>query len=206
MTHYLTQIKLTRELLVKIAKSQKLDTYTFHKLVYDQFERDLEIIENERSLPLWAYMETRLEKKLLILSAYEPRCTDDFVEKNKTTIVFPENILKQKDYIFKCTVNPVVKMDGKLKAILDRDAIKEWFCKIGEKNGFTPSKDNLVINKVHSDIFSKKEQKVTINKADLSGELTVTDTDLFRRSVLNGIGRSKSFGCGLLQVIPKTSN
>lgn len=43
---------------------------------------------------------------------------------------------------------------------------------------------------------------VTLNKADISGVLVVENDKLFTDAVLNGIGRSKAFGCGLLQVIP----
>jgi CRISPR system Cascade subunit CasE len=35
---------------------------------------------------------------------------------------------------------------------------------------------------------------------DYKGVLCVTDTELFKTTLFNGIGRSKAFGCGLMMV------
>ena len=40
--------------------------------------------------------------------------------------------------------------------------------------------------------------------ATLKGELRVTDLDYFRQSFLQGIGRGRAFGFGLLQIVPFT--
>jgi len=40
--------------------------------------------------------------------------------------------------------------------------------------------------------------QVTLNTATFEGELTVTNVDLMRRSLLEGIGGGKAYGCGLL--------
>lgn len=42
----------------------------------------------------------------------------------------------------------------------------------------------------------------TINAALFDGLLTCRDPELLRKAVINGVGRSKAFGCGLLSVIP----
>ena len=87
--------------------------------------------------------------------------------------------------------------------IRNRANIAEWFCKRSENHGFKVKKESLVVDSVHADIFSKKGHKVTICKAKITGELEVTDLSKFRQAVFKGIGREKSFGCGLLLVIPK---
>ena len=47
---------------------------------------------------------------------------------------------------------------------------------------------------------SKKEGQLRISTVDFSGELTVTDPNLFGKTLREGIGHAKAFGCGLLLV------
>lgn len=53
--------------------------------------------------------------------------------------------------------------------------------------------------------FGKKtgdtRNKVTLRTATYEGELTVTDVEAFKSSLINGIGREKAYGCGLLTII-----
>jgi CRISPR-associated protein Cas6/Cse3/CasE subtype I-E len=42
----------------------------------------------------------------------------------------------------------------------------------------------------------------SIHQADLYGELTVTNPELFTKFVVQGVGRSKTYGCGLLCLKP----
>lgn len=40
--------------------------------------------------------------------------------------------------------------------------------------------------------------RVSLSTATFTGHLTVTDPDIFRKSVLGGVGRAKAYGCGLI--------
>ncbi len=200
MTHYLTQILITPEVIVKERVS---DSYSIHRVVYDQFEKKITESDEIRPLPLWEESTEGNLKKIVILSAEKPIVSDDAVSRHLTCISFPEKIFESKHHIFKITVNPVIKTNGKQVPIRNRANIAEWFCKRSEKHGFKVKKESLVVDSVHADIFSKKGHKVTICKAKITGELEVTDLSKFRQAVFKGIGREKSFGCGLLLVIPK---
>lgn len=46
-----------------------------------------------------------------------------------------------------------------------------------------------------------RKNRVTLRTATYEGELTVTDVDVFREKLMNGIGREKAYGCGLLTII-----
>lgn len=46
--------------------------------------------------------------------------------------------------------------------------------------------------------FDRNGSRVTISTATFEGHLDVADTDAFRRALTFGIGRAKSYGCGLL--------
>jgi CRISPR system Cascade subunit CasE len=48
--------------------------------------------------------------------------------------------------------------------------------------------------------FRRKDATVTIAVATFEGQLEVTDATAFRRALTGGIGRAKSYGCGLLTV------
>lgn len=46
--------------------------------------------------------------------------------------------------------------------------------------------------------FSRNGSRVTLSTATFEGHLTVEDAAALRRSMTSGIGRAKSYGCGLL--------
>ena len=46
--------------------------------------------------------------------------------------------------------------------------------------------------------FGRKGTQVTVSTATFEGHLDIVNTDLVRRSLTFGIGRAKSYGCGLL--------
>ncbi|MCT2360021.1 type I-E CRISPR-associated protein Cas6/Cse3/CasE [Brevibacterium sp. LS14] len=50
--------------------------------------------------------------------------------------------------------------------------------------------------------FRKKDNSVTIRKARFDGVLRVTDPQLLRSALINGIGSAKAYGCGLLTLAP----
>lgn len=199
MPHYLTHIQLTPEIIVKAKIS---DTYSIHRLVYDQFSKDTTSAESKRILPLWALSAKGAFNRIVILSCEAPQKeVMPCILKNRSSIEFPEKILNAKRCIFKITVNPTVKKEGKIVPIKDFQSVRSWFCEKGIKNGFLV--ESAIVNDIHADIFTDKHgYKVTINKAEVSGELQVKDQAKFRTAVFDGIGREKAFGCGLLQIIP----
>ncbi len=198
--YYLSQIVLSPEL---IYREKITDTYSLHRVVYDQFPRDIDNNREGRSLPLWDECYSGSTRKLIVLSSVKPKTAEGLFIKHRTTIEFPYNVLEQQNYVFKITVNPVRQSNSKAVPIRDRAAITDWFFQKAEEHGFEVVQPFFEIKKVYADIFTKKNQKVVLNKARIQGALRVTDKQLFTASVLNGIGRAKSFGCGLLQVIPQ---
>ncbi|MHC0429815.1 type I-E CRISPR-associated protein Cas6/Cse3/CasE [Streptomyces sp. O3] len=55
--------------------------------------------------------------------------------------------------------------------------------------------------------FAKKKNgpRVTFHGVTFEGRLTITDTKAFHASLLNGLGPSKAYGCGLLTLAPLSS-
>ena len=77
-------------------------------------------------------------------------------------------------------------------------------CSAGEDRwGFTVgSRENPSVALVERQTYQFQKVRntppVTLNTATFDGQLTVTDVDLFRQSLLGGIGSGKAYGCGLL--------
>lgn len=47
-----------------------------------------------------------------------------------------------------------------------------------------------------------KQHNVNISMARFRGELEITDTEQLRDTLINGMGRGKAYGCGLLTLAP----
>ena len=203
MKHYITQIDLTPN----VVKEQKItDTYSLHRVVYDQFDLTGSCEEGQRQAPLWTVSNGDVVKKLIILSSIEPRNVEsEAVMQARSVKEMPEDLLEHSDYLFKITVNPVlVRRNEKLKVIPIKDVteIKKWFVNKCLKNGMEVNCSSLDLISKKADIFKANNIKNVINKCVVQGQLKVIDPEKFRYAIFNGIGRSKTFGCGLMQVLP----
>lgn len=90
---------------------------------------------------------------------------------------------------------------------LVQERCAEWLDRVSKRNGFQialTDKDELQ-RKLHVGAYEqskagKRDHNIRFSTVDFSGELLVTNPDLFRLSLFNGIGHAKAFGCGLLLV------
>ena len=46
--------------------------------------------------------------------------------------------------------------------------------------------------------FRRRDRTVTVRTARFDGVLEVTDVDALRSTLVNGLGKAKAYGCGLL--------
>ena len=60
------------------------------------------------------------------------------------------------------------------------------------------SRARLIFNKSDGDT----RRRVTVQTATFDGRLRVTDPDQARRSLLNGVGSARAYGCGLITLAP----
>lgn len=60
----------------------------------------------------------------------------------------------------------------------------------------------LVVRERRTLRFRRGEQTVTLRVATFDGRLAVTDPGVLRSVLVNGIGRAKGYGCGLLTLAP----
>ena len=80
-------------------------------------------------------------------------------------------------------------------------AAKLWLLKKSKINGFALEERTVETGRYHLHRFFKKgSSAVSFSSIDFQGMLHVTNTDLFRKVLFEGLGRSKSFGCGMMMI------
>jgi CRISPR system Cascade subunit CasE len=81
----------------------------------------------------------------------------------------------------------------------------EWLGSVAERNGFEIARSDNGLSRIQIDSYeqekaSKRNHDIRFSTVDFSGELRVTNPELFQQAIFNGIGHAKAFGCGLLLV------
>lgn len=83
----------------------------------------------------------------------------------------------------------------------------EWLKNRAERLGFqllegdASPKPFLMEGYFQHSFFKKNQSKpIKFSSLDYEGALQVTDPELFKKTLFEGVGRSKSFGCGLMMV------
>lgn len=82
-----------------------------------------------------------------------------------------------------------------------------WLDGVAKRNGFKimltdedEPQRKLQVDSYGQSKASKRDHNIRFSAVDFSGELLVTNPELFHLALCNGIGHAKAFGCGLLLV------
>ncbi len=172
--------------------------------------------KNERTRKLWRIDNLYGERYLLILSETQIDFSDvanqfsgycEYESKSYDSLV--ERITDGSKWQFKLRANPTVqkydekKGRGKVIAHTVNSLQEEWLSKQSKKYGFSLSDGEWLVTHSQWYIFKKKKEcksSVKIFAVTYEGTLTVTDKELFKNALINGIGREKAFGMGMLTV------
>lgn len=76
----------------------------------------------------------------------------------------------------------------------------DWLNRKGESAGGFQLSDHLQATGYQRHQIPEKGKNAAFCSMDFEGKLMVTDSDQFEETLYNGIGRSKSFGCGMLMI------
>ena len=182
------------------------DAYSIHRVVYDLFADVRNADQKNASVPSGILFADKggdgVSRQILFLSdrrPKEPRFGNVQVKE------IPDQFLNHDVYRFETIVNPTKRdsKTGKLVPLRTREDIAAWFTQKSEKTwGFATDQSGLEVHSIKVVRFEKKGDKVTIGQARMTGTLRVKDRALFIKSFKQGIGRGRSFGCGLLQIVP----
>lgn len=184
------------------------DPYSLHRVVYGLYPdvRDDEAKRVGRpSGILYADQGGNFNgRKILMLADRKPADHAEGKYGEVQSKAIPESFLSHASYRFKVIINPTRRENssGKLRPVKGREAIAQWFYERATASwGFVASAPHLQVDRVEVLQFKDKQQRaVTLAQAHVQGQLRVTDPDAFRNSFIRGIGRGRSFGCGLLQI------
>jgi CRISPR system Cascade subunit CasE len=84
-------------------------------------------------------------------------------------------------------------------------ALENWWKKQGERCGFVLAVDDSGLSKLQTSAYQwhalpNKGKRAGFSSVDFMGALKITDVEKFKKTLFDGIGRSKVFGCGLLMI------
>lgn len=208
---YLSRIKLDtqkRATMIALSNPQR-----FHGAIENALG-----VDNERSRTLWRLDTLNGEPCLIILTRNIPTLSsvaDQFaIDANavetKGYDALLDHIVPGSQWHFRLTANPtkgqksstIHESRGKVTALISVPQQEEWLLKRAEAYGFSLQPEAFGVTQSHTYEFQKLgRQKVTILSVDFEGMLTVLDAERFRQTMINGIGRGKAYGNGLLTIM-----
>ncbi len=208
MTLYASVLRLDR---AAVKALRITDLYSLHRVVYSLFEdirAEPEKHSSQSSGIQWVDKGgDHQARKILILSNREPKPREYGQLETKT---LPDLFLDHQRYRFTITLCPTRRdnQSRKLVPVKGRDSIADWFCERAPISwGFAVEREHLQVDDVRVQRFKGKlGASVTLQQASVNGVLAVNDRPLFQKSFRHGIGRGRSFGCGLMQIVPIIEN
>jgi len=84
---------------------------------------------------------------------------------------------------------------------LVQEAGIEWLRARSEQNGFSFESESVRADGYTQHRFTGKgKREIRLSTIDMVGVMTVTDTELLKKALFQGIGPAKAFGCGLMLI------
>ncbi len=210
---YLSRVKIDVNNRWKTKDLDHLGAY--HSWVEDSYPK--EVGTGERSRKLWRIDHLGDDSYLLVFSKGKPDLrklekygvTDSAETKDYNVLL---NQLRAGDKLrFRLVLNPVMslsegKMSGKRGRVIPlvtADQQLQFLKGRSLQHGFSVNEDEVMITERSFEILKRKNQKaLKICKAAYGGFLTIEDLVLFKAVLINGLGKKKAYGFGLLTVIP----
>ncbi|MFF5309781.1 type I-E CRISPR-associated protein Cas6/Cse3/CasE [Streptomyces massasporeus] len=115
---------------------------------------------------------------------------------------------------YRCTASPVRKPGATTRARynlpaaipLSGEEADEWWTRQADTAGLKPllshSQAVEAARAVRTPNGANDKQHIRHNRIRFDGTATITNPDLLRQKITEGIGRGKAYGCGLLSIAP----
>lgn len=210
---YLSQVKIDGNNRQKTKELTHLGAY--HNWVEQSFPE--EISSGIRTRKLWRIDKLKGDRYLLILSETKPDISKlesygvPQSGKTKSYDAFLDRLADGMLARFRITLNPVMsvssgKSSGKRGRVVPHVTVEQQLEFLKTKslvNGFSLEDGEFIVTERHFEFLNRNNQKpLRISKVSYEGKLKIIDVEKFRESLINGIGKKKAYGCGLLTVIP----
>lgn len=220
MNLFLSRILLNdrkRETIRALASPQ-----VFHGAIESAFHTNEDRNIGKRERILWRVDPLHGKRYLLLLSSSKPDLSslikqfgapeDQPCGEVKEYDPFLSRLHEGQVWQFRLQANPVRSSPyekdertgrGKIFAHVTPQQQKLWLLKRAESCGFSLREDQFDV--VHSEWvkFRKKTggRQVILRTATFEGILQINDAEKFRISLIEGIGRAKAYGCGLMTLM-----
>jgi len=118
------------------------------------------------------------------------------------------NILFKKGQVwyFRLRANPTVKKkDNKRLGIIGEDKQRAWLKRKGEAGGFELGPVVAIPENITRDSMTdvnKQRHKISLLSVRFEGILKITNPDIFKETLKDGVGSAKGLGFGLLSIAP----
>ena len=208
---YLSRVEIDLNNRKNIKELSHLGAY--HNWVESSFPEEFNT--STRTRKLWRRDKLNDKEYLLIVSENSPsklaleKYGVEGTAQIKRYDKFLNEIKEGGKYRFRIVANPVISImreaignRGKVKP-LPNDKQIDFLVDRSEKHGFELKENEFSIVKREHVIFKKKSQRVQLNKVEFEGVLTVTNKLLFVNMLINGFGKKKAYGFGMMTVIPE---
>ena len=175
----------------------------------------------ERERRLWRIDKFQGRYDLLLLSARIPELTKMVKQfgkeesgppwQSKSYDTLLERIHSNRIWQFRLTANPTKSVKsaenekrGAVHAHITPEHQTQWLLDRCEAHGFSVDPEEVMVISSQWQRFykgSERKHPVTLLSVTFDGILTVTDEVRFRQTLVEGIGRGKAFGQGMLTVM-----
>ena len=165
---------------------------------------------------LWRIDVLKNEMYILILSQTKPDLRyianqfskSDNCGETKEYEALLKRIQKESVWQFRLVANPThsIKMEngrGKVAAHTVEKYQIEWLNNQSVKRGFSILPDTMRVTGTNWKIFNKRniKQKVRLLEVAYEGKLKVDNVEVFKNTLIKGIGREKAYGMGLMTIV-----
>ena len=211
---YLSRVKID---VGNRKKTKDLDHLgAYHNWVEESFPDEAK--SGKRSRKLWRIDQVAGNPYLLVLSKGRPDIqrlgrygvTNTAQTKDYNLLL---NQLQTGDRLrFRLVLNPVISLSqgkasgrrGRVIPLVTADQQLDFLKQRAGKHGFSLDDDEVMVTERNFEILKRPKQKpLKICKAAYGGFLTIEDLGLFKAVLVNGLGKKKAYGFGLLTVIPE---
>jgi len=211
---YLSRVQIEEKNRQRVKDLNHLGAY--HNWVESSFPD--EFGSGERTRKLWRIDKLQGRRYLLVLSEKQPDLDKlAYYGVANTAASKSYNILLDRLEVgmklrFRVTLNPVIsistgKQSGKRGKVMPHVTIEhqaKYLMDRSLKNGFQLNENEFSITERSMEPLKKqKHHPVRLSKVSYEGLLTITDIELFKEALINGIGKKKAYGCGMMTVIPE---
>ncbi|WEV43553.1 type I-E CRISPR-associated protein Cas6/Cse3/CasE [Lactobacillus sp. ESL0684] len=218
---YLSRVEIDTDNRQKIKDLVNLAAY--HNWVEQSFPEEIAVGERRRHL--WRIDQLNGRQYLLVLSENQPD-KDKLLRYGKGEVTIKDydhllSILHEGQVLqFRLTANPTRTVSvpgskqGRVFPHVTVEQQSKWLADRAPKAGFQlefaesendESQNTSSFKIVSRDwpiLSNRKSRRVKLSRVSYEGILQITDVEQFRQTLMNGIGREKAFGMGLMTVIP----